>query len=107
MLKIGTVVLGVADVRRAADFWTQALHYVPREGTVEDDRPCRSIRVSTSTCTRATPPIKPPRSSGWCLSAPSAWTETSTPTTPTLWSSPIPRGTASASSTPAAEYVRL
>jgi len=37
MLKIGTVVLGVADVRRAADFWTQALHYVPREGTVEDD----------------------------------------------------------------------
>jgi catechol 2,3-dioxygenase-like lactoylglutathione lyase family enzyme len=37
MLKIGTVVLGVADVRRAADFWTRALHYVPREGTVEDD----------------------------------------------------------------------
>ena len=37
MLKIGTVVLGVADVRRAADFWTQALHYVPREGKVEDD----------------------------------------------------------------------
>ncbi len=37
MLKIGTVVLGVADVRRAADFWTQALHYVPRAGTVEDD----------------------------------------------------------------------
>ncbi len=37
MLKIGTVVLGVADVRRAADFWMQALHYVPREGTVEDD----------------------------------------------------------------------
>jgi len=37
MLTIGTVVLGVADVRRAADFWTQALHYVPREGTVEDD----------------------------------------------------------------------
>ena len=37
MLKIGTVVLGVADVRRAADFWMQALHYVPREGTVGDD----------------------------------------------------------------------
>jgi catechol 2,3-dioxygenase-like lactoylglutathione lyase family enzyme len=37
MLKIGTVVLGVADVRRAAAFWMQALHYVPREGTVEDD----------------------------------------------------------------------
>jgi len=37
MLTIGTVVLGVADVRRAADFWTQALHYVPRAGKVEDD----------------------------------------------------------------------
>jgi hypothetical protein len=30
MLRIGTIVLGVADVRRATDFWTQALHYVPR-----------------------------------------------------------------------------
>ena len=30
MLKIGTVVLGVGDVRRAAQFWMQALHYVPR-----------------------------------------------------------------------------
>jgi len=37
MLKIGTVVLGVADVRRAADFWTQALRYVPREGQDADD----------------------------------------------------------------------
>ncbi len=37
MLKIGTIVLGVADVQRAANFWTQALHYVPREGTVVDD----------------------------------------------------------------------
>jgi len=37
MLTIGTVVLGVADVRRAADYWTPALHYVPREGTVADD----------------------------------------------------------------------
>jgi catechol 2,3-dioxygenase-like lactoylglutathione lyase family enzyme len=37
MLKIGTIVLGVADVRRAADFWMQALHYVPREGTATDD----------------------------------------------------------------------
>lgn len=31
MLTIGTVVLGVADVPRAADFWTQALGYVPRD----------------------------------------------------------------------------
>ena len=28
MLNIGTVVLGAADVRRAADFWRQALRYV-------------------------------------------------------------------------------
>ena len=30
MLKVGTVVLGVGEVRRAARFWMQALHYVPR-----------------------------------------------------------------------------
>ena len=36
MLRIGTVVLGVDDVRRAADFWEEALGYVPR-GVVEDD----------------------------------------------------------------------
>lgn len=36
MLKIGTTVLGVADVRRAADFWMQALHYVPRAGAIDD-----------------------------------------------------------------------
>jgi hypothetical protein len=37
MLKVGTVVLGVADVRRAAAFWMAALRYVPRAGTGEDD----------------------------------------------------------------------
>lgn len=31
MLRIGTVVLGVQDVRRAVDFWTQALGYIPRD----------------------------------------------------------------------------
>ncbi|MFC4913510.1 VOC family protein [Actinomadura gamaensis] len=31
MLRIGSVVLGVSDVRRAAAFWTQALGYVPRD----------------------------------------------------------------------------
>jgi catechol 2,3-dioxygenase-like lactoylglutathione lyase family enzyme len=36
MLRIGTVVLGVQDVRRAAAFWQQALGYVPRD-EVEDD----------------------------------------------------------------------
>ncbi|WP_246250113.1 VOC family protein [Actinomadura litoris] len=36
MLSIGSVVLGVSDVPRAAAFWTQALGYVPRE-EMEDD----------------------------------------------------------------------
>jgi hypothetical protein len=36
MLSIGTVVLGVDDVRRAVEFWGQALGYVPRD-EVEDD----------------------------------------------------------------------
>jgi catechol 2,3-dioxygenase-like lactoylglutathione lyase family enzyme len=37
MLSVGTIVIGAADVRRAADFWTRALDYVPRDGAVEDD----------------------------------------------------------------------
>lgn len=37
MPRIGTVVMGAADVRRAADFWSQALGYVPRDGEVADD----------------------------------------------------------------------
>jgi predicted enzyme related to lactoylglutathione lyase len=37
MLSIGTVVLGVGDVPRAVDFWSQALHYVPRDGEAPDD----------------------------------------------------------------------
>jgi catechol 2,3-dioxygenase-like lactoylglutathione lyase family enzyme len=36
MLRIGTVVVGVNDVRRAVRFWEQALGYVPRDA-VEDD----------------------------------------------------------------------
>jgi catechol 2,3-dioxygenase-like lactoylglutathione lyase family enzyme len=36
MLRIGSVVLGVSDVRRAAAFWTEALGYVQRE-EMEDD----------------------------------------------------------------------
>jgi len=37
VLSVGTVVLGVNDVRRAAAFWSSALDYVPRDGVVEDD----------------------------------------------------------------------
>ncbi|WP_328498394.1 VOC family protein [Streptomyces sp. NBC_00414] len=36
MVKIGSVVMGVSDVRRAAAFWTQALGYVPREAAEDD-----------------------------------------------------------------------
>lgn len=36
MLSIGSIVLGVSDVQRAAAFWTRALGYVPRE-EMEDD----------------------------------------------------------------------
>ncbi|GAB2812610.1 VOC family protein [Streptomyces daliensis] len=36
MLSIGSVVLGVSDVPRAARFWCAALGYVPRE-EMEDD----------------------------------------------------------------------
>ncbi|MCC5580860.1 VOC family protein [Microtetraspora sp. AC03309] len=35
MLSIGSVVLGVSDVRRAAAFWMDALGYAPRE-EIED-----------------------------------------------------------------------
>lgn len=31
MLRIGSTVLGVQDVRRAAEFWSRALGYVPRD----------------------------------------------------------------------------
>ncbi|MFD6552958.1 VOC family protein [Streptomyces sp. NPDC058398] len=36
MLKVGSVVVGVSDVPRAAAFWTEALGYVPRDA-LEDD----------------------------------------------------------------------
>ena len=36
MLRVGSVVLGVSDVWRAAAFWMDALGYVPRD-EVEDD----------------------------------------------------------------------
>ena len=36
MLRIGTTVLGVNDLRRAMVFWTQALGFVPREEPDDD-----------------------------------------------------------------------
>ena len=37
MLRVGTVVMKVADVRRAAEFWVKALGYVPRDGRIAED----------------------------------------------------------------------
>ncbi|MEU6315860.1 VOC family protein [Streptomyces sp. NPDC047014] len=37
MLTLGTIVMGAADVRRAAEFWSRALGYVPRDGEVDED----------------------------------------------------------------------
>ncbi|ADD45805.1 VOC family protein [Stackebrandtia nassauensis] len=36
MLRIGSTVLGVSDVKRAVDFWTKALDYVPRDDDFDD-----------------------------------------------------------------------
>ena len=37
MLSVGTVVIGVEDLHRALDFWTQALGYVPKRIVTSDD----------------------------------------------------------------------
>jgi catechol 2,3-dioxygenase-like lactoylglutathione lyase family enzyme len=37
VLRVGTVVMGATDVRRATTFWCRALGYVPRDAVVEDD----------------------------------------------------------------------
>ncbi|HEX2176245.1 MAG TPA: VOC family protein [Nocardioidaceae bacterium] len=37
MVSIGTVVMQVSDVRRAAEFWIKALGYVPRDGHIDED----------------------------------------------------------------------
>lgn len=37
MLRVGTVVMGVSDVRRAMDFWCRALDYVPKRELGPDD----------------------------------------------------------------------
>ena len=37
MLTVGTVVMGVQDIRRAVEFWTRALGYVPKRELRPDD----------------------------------------------------------------------
>jgi catechol-2,3-dioxygenase len=32
MVSIGSIVMNVSDIRRASEFWSRALGYVPREG---------------------------------------------------------------------------
>jgi catechol 2,3-dioxygenase-like lactoylglutathione lyase family enzyme len=39
MVRIGTVVLHVDDLHRAARFWTEALGYVVRDGEIGDESP--------------------------------------------------------------------
>lgn len=36
MLRVGSTVMGVEDVRRAAEFWSRALGYVPRDQEIEE-----------------------------------------------------------------------
>ncbi|MBI4259563.1 MAG: VOC family protein [Actinobacteria bacterium] len=37
MVRIGSIVLRVDDLRRQAEFWMAALDYVPRDGLEDDD----------------------------------------------------------------------
>ncbi len=36
MIRVGSIVLRVDDLRRQVEFWTAALHYAPREGDGDD-----------------------------------------------------------------------
>ena len=77
MLRIGSIVLRVDDLRRQTEFWEAALGYVRRDDGESDDFVllgppdgvgpnvaldrvhyvvCRSLRASTSTCTPRTKP---------------------------------------------------
>ncbi|MFI8849815.1 VOC family protein [Streptomyces sp. NPDC053499] len=64
MVRVGSVVLGVSDVPRAAAFWMEALGYVPREEP-EDDWvvlvPKDGTGVQLSLGLSRTPPREHPR----------------------------------------------
>ncbi|WP_052848190.1 VOC family protein [Streptomyces avicenniae] len=64
MLRVGSVVLGVSDVARAAAFWGEALGYVPRE-ELDDDWgvlvPAEGTGVQVALMESATPPQGRPR----------------------------------------------
>ncbi|GGL32944.1 hypothetical protein GCM10014719_37720 [Planomonospora parontospora subsp. antibiotica] len=65
MLEIRTVVMGVGDMRRAVEFWTRALGYVPREGEARDDWtvlvPAGGHGVAVALDVSATPAQEHPR----------------------------------------------
>ena len=81
MLRIGTIVMGAAEVRRAVSFWCQALNYVPRYEVADDwavlvpadgragpglslarsETPAQDHPGCIRICTPATPTIRPPR----------------------------------------------
>ena len=67
MLRIGNVVMGVSDVRRASEFWRQALGYVPRDGELQpgDDNiilvPPDGVGIGLDLDTSETPVQKHPR----------------------------------------------
>lgn len=37
MIRVGSIVIRVDDLQRQTEFWSAALHYVPREGPTDDD----------------------------------------------------------------------
>jgi catechol 2,3-dioxygenase-like lactoylglutathione lyase family enzyme len=65
MLRVGSVVVGARDVRRAAEFWCRALGYVPRDGEIEETwavlSPTEGAGPNISVGLSETPPQEFPR----------------------------------------------
>jgi len=65
MLRLGTVVMGVSDVHRAAEFWIRALGFKPRDGRVADDwtvlEPADGTGCALALGLSETPPQEHPR----------------------------------------------
>jgi catechol 2,3-dioxygenase-like lactoylglutathione lyase family enzyme len=65
MLRVGSTVLGVSNVRRAAEFWGRTLGYVPRDEVIEDTwavlRPPDGVGQNISLMLSETPVQEKPR----------------------------------------------